>query len=113
MATTEELAFVHNADLSATGFGHTLNLIGGKYKMLVLYALSLSDAPVRYNALKRMIGNISFKTLTTTLRELESDELVIRKEYPQVPPKVEYSLSNCGKSLMPVIDLMCEWGETH
>jgi len=113
MEDSHELSFVHNADLSATGFGHTLDLIGGKYKMLVLYALSLSDGPVRYNELKRLIGNVSFKTLTNTLKELVSDELVIRKEYPQIPPKVEYSLTDCGHSLMPVIDLMCEWGETH
>jgi len=113
MAETEDLSFIHNADLSATGFGHTLQLIGGKYKMLVLYALSLNDGPVRYNELKRLIGNISFKTLTNTLRELERDELVNRKEYPQVPPKVEYRLTTCGQSLMPVIDLMCEWGESH
>lgn len=113
MENSNDLSFIHNADLTATGFGKTLCLIGGKYKMLVLYALFLSEKPVRYNKLKRLIGNISFKMLTKTLRELETDGLVIRKEYPQVPPKVEYWLTDKGNSLMPIIDLMCEWGEKN
>jgi DNA-binding HxlR family transcriptional regulator len=94
-----------------TGFGFTLSLIGGKYKMTVLYALYMSSDPIRYNQLKRMLGNISFKTLTNTLKELENDQLVNRKEYPQVPPKVEYSLTEKGLSLIPVLDAICYWGE--
>lgn len=66
-----------------------------------------------FNELKRCIGTISFKTLSNTLKELEKDNLIIRKEYPQIPPKVEYSLSNKGKSLMPVLDKMCRWGNQH
>ncbi|PWG00413.1 winged helix-turn-helix transcriptional regulator [Levilactobacillus bambusae] len=113
MADSEDLSYVHNADLKTTGFGHTLALLGGKYKMLILYALTLNQDPIRYNALKRLLGNISFKTLTNTLRELEADGLVARKEYPQIPPKVEYSLTDLGQSLIPVIDVMCDWGEAH
>jgi Predicted transcriptional regulators len=99
--------------LSDTGFGYTLSLIGGKYKMVILYWLSIFGPVVRFNELKRGIGTISFKTLSSTLKELEADDLVIRKEYPQIPPKVEYSLSKRGQSLIPVLDVMCEWGEKN
>lgn len=95
------------------GFGYTLSLIGGKYKMIILYWLNENQPVMRFNELKRYIGTISFKTLSNTLKELEKDELVIRKEYPQIPPKVEYSLSKKGKSLIPVLDMMCHWGEQN
>lgn len=68
---------------------------------------------VRYNELQRYIKRISYKTLSLSLKELENDGLVIRKEYPQIPPKVEYSLSERGKSLMPILDGMCEWGDKN
>ncbi|MFJ3331252.1 MULTISPECIES: winged helix-turn-helix transcriptional regulator [Enterococcus] len=100
-----------NVDLKETGFGYTLGLVGGKYKMIILYALSMNRKPIRYNELKRRIGNISFKTLTNTLKELEYDNLIIRKEYPQIPPKVEYRLSDLGLSIIPVLDAICYWGE--
>lgn len=92
----ERESYLFEGNLKDTGFGYTLSLIGGKYKMTVLYALYLNNNPIRYNQLKRRLGNISFKTLTNTLKELESDQLINRKEYPQVPPKVEYSLSDKG-----------------
>lgn len=97
---------------SETPFGYTLSLIGGKYKMLVLYALAESGL-MRHNKLKRHVGSISFKTLSSVLKELEADGLVIRNEYPQIPPKVEYSLSSRGESLLPVLDMMCEWGKAN
>ncbi|PAF22338.1 transcriptional regulator [Terribacillus saccharophilus] len=106
---TEHYEFKNN--IKETGFGFTLSLIGGKYKMTVLYALYISNNPIRYNQLKRMLGDISFKTLTNTLKELENDQLINRKEYPQVPPKVEYSLTEKGLSLIPVLDAICYWGE--
>ena len=68
---------------------------------------------VRYNELKRYIGTISHKTLSTSLKELEKDQLINRKEYPQIPPKVEYSLSERGKSLMEILDQLCIWGEKN
>ena len=68
---------------------------------------------VRYNELQRYIKRISYKTLSLSLKELENDGLVIRKEYPQIPPKVEYSLSERCKSLMPILDGMCEWGDKN
>ena len=68
---------------------------------------------VRFNEMKRYIGEISYKTLSSTLKELEADRLVCRKEYPQIPPKVEYSLTERGKSLIPILDQMCEWGDRN
>ena len=61
--------------------------------------------------MKKYIGDISFKTLSSTLKELEADQSVHRKEYSQIPPKVEYSLTERGKSLIPILDGMCEWGD--
>lgn len=63
--------------------------------------------------MQKYIGTITYKTLSTTLKQLEADGLVHRKEYPQIPPKVEYSLTEAGKSLIPILDQMCEWGDIH
>ncbi|MBU4684788.1 helix-turn-helix transcriptional regulator [Cedecea davisae] len=101
------------AFMSETGFAYTLSLVNGKYKMIILYALAEYKPVIRFNELKRSIGTISFRTLSLTLKELENDGLIIRNEYPQIPPKVEYSLSARGKSLIPVLDMMCEWGNVH
>lgn len=98
--------------LGDTGFSYTLSLISGKYKMTVLYTLMEFEV-VRFNEIKRYIKNISYKTLSSTLKELEADQLVHREEYPQIPPKVEYSLTERGKSLMPILGGMCEWGEQN
>ncbi|WP_144674665.1 MarR family transcription factor RrpA [Campylobacter jejuni] len=94
------------------GFNYTLALINGKYKMSILYCLFRYKI-VRYNELKRFLSSISFKTLTNTLRELENNGLIIRKEYAQIPPKVEYSLSKCGRSLIPILQAMCDWEEEN
>jgi len=99
-------------ELKNTGFGYTLSLIGGKYKMIIMYWLA-ENKVMRHNELKRCIGTISFKTLSVMLKELEADGLIIRKEFPQIPPKVEYSLSERGRSLIPLLDMMCEWGEKN
>ena len=98
--------------LEATGFSYTLSLINGKYKMTILYTLS-EFGVVRFNEMKRYIREVSYKTLSSTLKELEADQLVHREEYPQIPPKVEYSLTERGKSLIPILDGMCEWGEKN
>ncbi|MDE5755409.1 MAG: winged helix-turn-helix transcriptional regulator [Oscillospiraceae bacterium] len=107
-----DLTCVKNTELENTGFYYTMRLIQGKYKMFILYTL-IHYKIVRFNEMKRYIGNISYKTLSATLKELESDKLIHRKEYPQIPPKVEYSLTERGKSLIPILDTMCEWGEIH
>ena len=98
--------------LATTGFSYTLSLINGKYKMVILYT-PMEFGVVRFNEMKKYIGGISYKTLSATLKELEADELVHREEYPQIPPKVEYSLTERGKSLIPILDSMCEWGDQH
>ena len=106
---TMEKRCIGNEKLCETGFSYTLSLINGKYKMTILYAL-MEFKVVRFNELQRYIKDISYKTLSLSLKELEADKLIVRKEYPQIPPKVEYSLSERGKSLMPILDGMCEWG---
>ena len=123
---------ISNENLSTTGFSYTLSLINGKYKMTILYTL-MEFGVVRFNEMKKYIGQISYKTLSSTLKELEADQLVHREEYPQIPPKVEYSLTERGKSLeypqippkveysltergkslIPILDGMCEWGDKN
>ena len=103
---------LENVKLEDTGFHYTMSLIQGKYKMFILYAL-MGYGVVRFNELKKYIGSISYKTLSSTLKELEADLLVHREEYPQIPPRVEYSLTDRGKSLIPILDSMCEWGEQN
>jgi len=103
---------IKNCRLEDTGFNYTMSLIQGKYKMFILYALA-GFGTVRFNEMKKYIGDISFKTLSTTLKALEADGLVHREEYPQIPPKVEYSLTEKGRSLIPILDKMCDWGEEH
>ena len=98
-----------NNDLASTPYGYTLSVIGGKWKMILLYLLYDHNV-VRYNELQRLAGGITYKTLSVQLKELEADGLILRKEYPQIPPKVEYSLSPTGESLIPIMDAMCDWG---
>lgn len=99
-------------DIRNTTFGYTLSLIGGKWKMIIMYWLHKHEV-MRYNELQRCIGPISFKTLSLQLKDLESDGIIIRKEYPQIPPKVEYRLSEKGESLMPILLAMCQWGKDN
>lgn len=103
---------IENANFENTGFSYTLSLISGKHKMVILYCL-MEFSTVRFNEQRRYLKNISDKTLSVNLKELEADELIVRKEYPQIPPKVEYSLSERGRSLMKVLDQLCTWGEQN
>lgn len=96
-------------NIQDTPFGYTLSVIGGKWKMVIIYLLA-ENQTVRFNDLKRQIGAITFKTLSSQLKELEADGMVKRKEYPQVPPKVEYSLTEKAETLLPVLEGLCEWG---
>lgn len=103
---------IDNSKFAETGYSYTLSLIQGKHKMVILYCL-MEFQPVRFNAMRRYLGRISDKTLSQNLKELEADGLIDRKEYPQIPPKVEYSLTERGASLMKVLDQLCIWGEQN
>ena len=85
--------------------------IGGKYKARTLWHIYDENNVVRYGELKRVLRNITSKMLTQTLRELEHDQLISRKVYHEVPPNVEYSLTETGKELIPFIDHLAKWGE--
>ena len=89
----------------------SLSVLGGKWKMLILW--KLNEMPMRYGELRKSLPKVTHKMLTQQLRELESDEIIKRKVYPEVPPKVEYSLTLLGKSVIPVIDMLREWGEEY
>lgn len=104
--------YIEKANFEDTGFSYTLSIISGKHKMVILYCLMEFEV-VRFNELKRYLKNVSDKTLSSNLKELEADRLILRKEYPQIPPKVEYSLSDRGRSLMEVLDQLCVWGENN
>ena len=106
------IKYIEEANFEDTGFSYTLSLINGKYKMVILYCL-MEFQPVRFNELQRYLKKISDKTLSQNLKELEKDGLIYRKVYSQIPPKVEYSLSERGTSLMKVLDEMCIWGEKN
>ena len=101
--------YIENANFEDTGFSYTMSLISGKHKMVILYCL-MEFEPVRFNEMKRYLGRVTDKTLSSNLKELEADQLIVRKEYPQIPPKVEYSLTERGKSRMKVLDQLCVWG---
>lgn len=104
--------YIENANFGDTGFSYTLSLIDGKYKMVILYCL-MEFGRVRFNELRRYLGRISDKTLSQNLKELEADALISRTVYPQIPPKVEYALTDRGRSLMAVLDQLCTWGEQN
>ena len=104
--------YIEQANFEDTGVSYTLSLISGKHKMVILYCL-MEFEPVRFNQLRRYLKNVTDKALSVKLKELEKDGLIRRKEYPQVPPKVEYSLTEKGKSLMQVLDQLCIWGEQN
>lgn len=89
----------------------TLDLIGGKYKALILW--HLSQGKLRFSQLRQAIKNATPKMLTQQLRELEANDLVHREVYPVIPPKVEYSLTETGRSLMPVLVAMRDWGADY
>lgn len=89
----------------------TLELIGGKYKALILW--HLSEKSLRFSELKKLIKSATPKMLTQQLRELEAHKLIHREVFPVVPPKVEYSLTEDGKSLMPILVAMRDWGASY
>ncbi len=90
------------------GIDVTLAIVGGKWKASILW--HLAHGTMRFSELQRQFSNTTRKMLTQQLRELEADGLVHREVYPQVPPKVEYSLTEKGQSIFPILEMMCDWG---
>ena len=105
MATTRK-----NKDFNPHNCGvtHFLNRIGGKWKVLIIYAISKKCN--RFSSLQRIIQDISKQMLVNQLRELEEDKIIERIIYAEIPPRVEYKITKYGKSLMPIIDVIQEWG---
>ncbi|HEX2947582.1 MAG TPA: helix-turn-helix domain-containing protein [Clostridia bacterium] len=91
---------------------YTLDSIGGKWKLLILYYLMIGGVK-RYGELKRSITGITHKMLSQQLKDLEADSIILRKEYHQIPPKVEYTLSEKGVTLLPILKLMYDWGSEN
>jgi DNA-binding HxlR family transcriptional regulator len=89
----------------------TLDIIGGKWKSLILWHLSAKT--LRFSQLQRRLVKITQKMLTQQLRELEKDGLIHRKVYPEVPPRVEYSLTDLGSSVVPILQMMYDWGKNY
>lgn len=100
---------IEEADFDETGYSYTLSLISGKYKPIILYCL-MEYEPVRFNEMQRYLKKVADKTLSQKLKELEADGLIVRTVYSQMPPKVEYSLTARGRSLVSVLDKLCDWG---
>ena len=103
---------IEEADFDQTGYSYTLSLISGKYKPIILYCL-MEYEPVRFNEMQRYLKKVADKTLSQNLKELEADGLIERTVFPQIPPKVEYTLTERGRSLVRVLDGLCDWGNDH
>ncbi|GFZ30231.1 transcriptional regulator [Clostridium zeae] len=101
----KELCYVSNKE----PFEYTLSIISGKWKLKIIYLLACSGT-VRYGVIRKSIDGITHKMLSSQLKELEGENIILRKEYPQIPPKVEYSLTEKGESLIQLVKDMCEWG---
>ncbi|AQS05826.1 winged helix-turn-helix transcriptional regulator [Clostridium beijerinckii] len=89
----------------------TINILSGKWKIAILW--HLSRGTIRFNELQRLLTNITQKTLTMQLRELERDGIIYREVYPESPPRVEYGLTSIGESMTPILSAMCDWGKGY
>lgn len=111
--TTKQAAdpLVYREKVYACGIDVTLAVVGGKWKASILW--HLAQGTMRFSELQRRFADTTRKMLTQQLRELEADGLVHRRVYPQVPPKVEYSLTAKGSSISPILTQMCQWGQEY
>ncbi len=98
-------------EMPACPVATTVQLIGSKWKLLIMR--NLLERPWRFNELKKNLEGVSQKVLTDSLRSMEEDGLVIRTVYAEVPPRVEYALTELGQSLQPILDAMKNWGEAY
>lgn len=105
---SEKFCYVTNKE----PFEYTLSVISGKWKLKIIYLLACMGT-VRYGVMKKNIYGITHKMLSSQLKELESEDIILRKQYMQVPPKVEYSITKKGESLIPIVKAMCDWGKNH
>lgn len=101
-----------NIEVNSAPFEYASSIISGKWKMIIMFWIS-NYKVMRYGELKKSIKGITHKMLSNQLKELEADNLIIRKEYHQVPPKVEYYLSEKGWSIVPILKEMCSWGHLY
>ena len=99
----------HNDTINQCPMSTAMNILNGKWKMSILWYLSRRTT--RFNELQKKLPNITQKTLTLQLRELEKDGIITRKVYPEVPPKVEYSLTELGETIKPILKAICRWGK--
>ncbi|MDA3130319.1 MULTISPECIES: winged helix-turn-helix transcriptional regulator [Bacillaceae] len=88
----------------------TLSIISGKYKVVILWHLGV-EGPHRFSDLERLFNHVSHKTLSNQLKELIDDGIISRKVYPEMPPKVEYDVTELGKTLVPIVEMMYDWGK--
>lgn len=95
------------------GVVETVELLGGRYKLLILRVLLFQNKPMRFGELRKELSNVSQKTLTRNLRDLEACGVLTRTVFAEVPPRVEYGLTKAGLDLMPVFQSMRKWGEAH
>ena len=112
MSTENNNNLLKCKEVNANPFMYAMSLIDGKWKMHILFWLWKNEV-LRYGELKRALGDVTHKMLSKQLKELEADDLIIRTEYPQVPPKVEYSITELGYSLIPIMSALCKWGHEH
>jgi len=89
-----------------------INILSGKWKLQIIWKIYTKET-LRFNELQKSLGNITTKTLTQQLRELEGEKMITRTVYPEVPPKVEYTLSDIGKTIAPVLKSLCDWGTSY
>ena len=112
MEKKQDNSIKHSCDNDSCGVRDAILIIGGKWKSMIMHALGQHDF-IRFNRLKAMIPQISQKMLTQQLRELERDGLVSRKFYPEVPPRVEYSITELGLSIGPIYKAIHLWQQEH
>jgi DNA-binding HxlR family transcriptional regulator len=113
LLSIKEMADIHAQYLNCP-IRHVVSRFGDKWSMLVLFMLHKSDSGVlRFNEIRKLMTDCSQKMLSQTLKNLESCHLVHRKVYPEVPPRVEYSLTDTGKDLMPALTALIAWGKEH
>ena len=109
MRKTASTNYLNETELVQCPLMHALTVLGNRWKPYILY--KLRDQPLRFSEIKQKIPSISERMLILSLKELTAAELIHRKDYQQNPPKVEYSLTDRGKRLQPVLDTLCDWGK--